>query len=187
MTTAPTIRRRPLSPYGTRPDRADIVAAVSKAIHRFLSAAEVLGHPVEVRRFPEGTKTAEDAARAIGCEVGQIVKSLVFVAGDEPVLALTSGANRVDLDRLAALAGASGARRANPEEARAATGFAVGGTPPFGHPGPVRTYLDRDLLGFEEIWAAAGTPDAVFRTTPEELRRTSQAEVADLKETPVGG
>ena len=155
---------------------------MSGAIDRFLGAAEVLGHPVEVRRFPEGTRTAQDAARAIGCEVGQIVKSLVFVAGDEPVLALTSGANRVDLLRLAAVAGASGARRAHPEEARAATGFAVGGTPPFGHPDRVRTFLDRDMLGFEEIWAAAGTPDAVFRTTPEELRRTSQAEVADLKE-----
>ena len=155
---------------------------MSKAIERFLGAAEVLGHPVEVRRFPEGTKTAEDAARAIGCEVGQIVKSLVFVVGDEPVLALTSGANRVDLDRLAVLAGAPEARRAHPEEARAATGFAVGGTPPFGHHERIRTFLDRDLLGFEEIWAAAGTPDAVFPTTPDELRRTSKAEVADLKE-----
>jgi prolyl-tRNA editing enzyme YbaK/EbsC (Cys-tRNA(Pro) deacylase) len=160
---------------------------VSKAIERFLGAAEILGHPVEVRRFPGGTRTAEDAARAIGCTVGQIVKSLVFVADEEPVLALTSGANRVDVDRLAGLADASSARRANPEEARAATGFAVGGTPPFGHPERVRTFLDRDLLAFEELWAAAGTPDAVFRTTPEELRRTSEAEVADLKETPPRG
>src|SRR5262245_49415922 len=112
VTTAPTVRRHPTRPYRTRPRRADIVARVSKAIDRFLGAAEVLGHPVEVRRFPEGTKTAEDAARAIGCQVGQIVKSLVFVAGDEPVLALTSGANRVDVDRLAAITGASGARRA---------------------------------------------------------------------------
>src|SRR5262245_7911182 len=184
---SPTGPVRVRAPYRTRPHRADIVAGVSKAIERFLGAAEVLGHPVEVRRFPEGTKTAEDAARAIGCEVGQIVKSLVFLAGEEPVLALTSGANRVNLGRLAALAGASAARRANPEEARAATGFAVGGTPPFGHPERVRTFLDRDLLAFEQIWAAAGTPDAVFRTTPEELRRTSQAEVADLKETPGRG
>jgi prolyl-tRNA editing enzyme YbaK/EbsC (Cys-tRNA(Pro) deacylase) len=160
---------------------------VSKAIDRFLDAARVLGHPVEVRRFPEGTKTAGDAARAIGCEVGQIVKSLVFVADGEPVLALTSGANRVDVVRLAELAGASDARRAKPEEARAATGFAVGGTPPFGHAERVRTFLDRDLLAFEEIWAAAGTPDSVFRTTPEELRRTAVAEVVDLKETPSGG
>ena len=166
---------------------AVIVGAVSKAIDRFLDSARVLGHPVEVRRFPQGTKTAPDAARAIGCEVGQIVKSLVFLADGDPVLALTSGANRVDERRLATLAGASGTRRANPEEARTATGFAVGGTPPFGHPEPVRTFLDRDLLGFEEIWAAAGTPDAVFRTTPQELRRTTGAEVADLKETPSRG
>lgn len=157
---------------------------MSKAIDRFLDAAQVLGHSVEVRRFPEGTKTAEDAARAIGCDVGQIVKSLVFVAGGEPVLALTSGANRVDLQRLAGVAGASDARRADPEEARAATGFAVGGTPPFGHPERVRTFIDRDLLGFDEVWAAAGTPDAVFRTTPDELQRTALAEVADFKENP---
>lgn len=160
---------------------------MSKATERFLEAARVLGHPVEVRRFPEGTKTAPDAARAIGCEVGQIVKSLVFVADGEPVLALTSGANRVDVGRLASLAGASRARRANPEEARAATGFAVGGTPPFGHPERIRTFLDRDLLVWEEVWAAAGTPESVFRTTPEELVGTTGAEVADLKETaPLG-
>jgi prolyl-tRNA editing enzyme YbaK/EbsC (Cys-tRNA(Pro) deacylase) len=160
---------------------------VSKAIDRFLDSAKVLEHPVEVRRFPEGTKTAPDAARAIGCEVGQIVKSLVFLADGEPVLALTSGANRVDERRLATLAGASQVRRAHPEEARAATGFAVGGTPPFGHPAPVRTFLDRDLLAFEEVWAAAGSPDAVFGTTPAELQRTTGAEVADLKETPRRG
>jgi prolyl-tRNA editing enzyme YbaK/EbsC (Cys-tRNA(Pro) deacylase) len=172
--------------YRTRRHAAGIVAGMSKAVERFLDAATVLGHPVDVRRFPEGTKTAPDAARAIGCEVGQIVKSLVFVAGGGPVLALTSGANRVDVGRLATLAGASEARRADPEEARAATGFAVGGTPPFGHPEPVRTFLDRDLLAFEEIWAAAGTPDAVFRTTASELRRTTGAEVVDLKETAPG-
>ena len=156
-------------------------------VRRVQDAADALDLTIEVRRFPDGTKTAADAAAAIGVEVGQIVKSLVFVADEEPVLALTSGANRVDLDRLAALAGATAARRANPDEARAATGFAVGGTPPFGHPQRVRTFLDRDLLSFEEVWAAAGTPDAVFGTTPEELRRTSEAEVADLKETPAGG
>lgn len=156
---------------------------MSKATERFLEAASMLGHPVEIRTFPTGTKTARDAARAIGCEVGQIVKSLVFIADESPVLALTSGANRVDEARLAQLAGTARARRASPEEARAATGFAVGGTPPFGHPDPVRTFLDRDLLGFEEVWAAAGSPDAVFRIGPEELRRTSNAEVVDLKET----
>lgn len=155
---------------------------MSKAIDRFLEAARVLGHPAEVRRFPEGTKTAGDAARAIGCGVGQIVKSLVFMADGRAVLALTSGANRVDTGRLASLAGAERAQRATPEEARAATGFAVGGTPPFGFPEPVPVFLDRDLLRYQEVWAAAGTPDAVFRTTPEELLRTTAAEVADLKE-----
>jgi prolyl-tRNA editing enzyme YbaK/EbsC (Cys-tRNA(Pro) deacylase) len=155
---------------------------VGTANERFLEAARVLGHPVEVRRFPEGTKTAEDAARAIGCAVGQIVKSLVFVADDRPVLALTSGANRVDTERLAGFVGATNVRRATPEEAREATGFAVGGTPPFGHPDRIRTFVDRDLLTHEVVWAAAGTPDSVFRTTPGELRRTAMAEVADLKE-----
>lgn len=157
------------------------------AIDRFKEAARVLGHPLEVRRFPEGTKTAQDAARAIGCEVAQIVKSLVFVAGGRPVLALTSGANRVDTGRLAALAGAAEARRASPEEARAATGFAVGGTPPFGHPERVRTFLDPDLLAYDEVWAAAGTPDSVFRTTPAELSRIALAEVADFRETRAPG
>ena len=160
---------------------------MSRAVDRSLEAATVLGHPVEVRRFPEGTRTAPDAARAVGCDVGQIVKSLVFVADGEPVLALTSGANRVDVGRLAALAGAGEVRRADPEEARAATGFAVGGTPPFGHRQGVRAFLDRDLLGYEEVWAAAGAPDAVFRTTPAELERAAAAEVADLKETGSGG
>jgi prolyl-tRNA editing enzyme YbaK/EbsC (Cys-tRNA(Pro) deacylase) len=160
---------------------------VSKAIDRFLEAARVLGHPVQARRFPEGTKTAEDAARAIGCDVGQIVKSLVFMADGRPVLALTGGANRADVGRLAELIGAAEVRRASPEEARGATGFAVGGTPPFGHPERIRTFLDRDLLAFEEVWAACGTPDSVFQTTPGELQRTALAEVVDLKETAPSG
>jgi prolyl-tRNA editing enzyme YbaK/EbsC (Cys-tRNA(Pro) deacylase) len=158
-----------------------IVAPVTNAIDRFLAAAAVLGHPVEVRRFPEGTKTAQDAARAIGCDVAQIVKSLVFIADDRPLLALTSGANRVDTARLGDLAAAVEVRRATPEEARSATGFAVGGTPPFGHPEAVVTFMDRDLESHGEIWAAAGTPDAVFRTTPRELRRSANAQVVDLK------
>lgn len=154
---------------------------MANAIDRFLEAATVLDHPVEVRRFPEGTKTAQDAAAAVGCNVAQIVKSLVFIADDRPVLALTSGANRVDLDKLAALTGASHVRRATPEEARAATGFAVGGTPPFGHPERLLAFLDEELARHDDVWAAAGTPDAVFRTTPSELTRAAAAEVVDLK------
>jgi prolyl-tRNA editing enzyme YbaK/EbsC (Cys-tRNA(Pro) deacylase) len=157
---------------------------MSDAVERFREAAAALGYPViEVRRFPEGTKTAADAARAIGCQVGQIVKSLVFVLGDAPVLALTSGANRVDTSRLGRIAGGAEAKRASPDEARAATGFAVGGTPPFGHPERVRTFLDPALLAFEEVWAAAGTPDSVFPIAPTELARTALAEVADFTET----
>lgn len=152
-------------------------------VDRFLQAATVLGHEVEVRRFPQGTKTAPDAARAIGCDVGQIVKSLVFVADDLPVLVLTSGANRVDVGRLAALVAASEVRRASPDEVRSATGYAIGGTPPFGHPEPIRSFIDADLLAHEVVWAAAGAPDAVFGTTPEELVATSGAEVADVRET----
>jgi prolyl-tRNA editing enzyme YbaK/EbsC (Cys-tRNA(Pro) deacylase) len=152
------------------------------AVARFLRAAEGLGLSVEVREFPQGTRTAEDAARAIGCEVGQIVKSLVFVAGTEPFLALTSGPNRADTSRLAGLMGGRPVRRADPDQAREATGFAIGGTPPFGHPRRLRALCDRDLLGFEEVWAAAGTPQAVFPIPPDDLLRASGAEPAEFKE-----
>jgi prolyl-tRNA editing enzyme YbaK/EbsC (Cys-tRNA(Pro) deacylase) len=153
------------------------------AIERFTEAARELGIDPQIRRFPEGTKTAADAAAAIGCELGQIVKSLVFMAGDRPVIAFTSGANRVDPAKLARVAGATPARRATPEEARDATGFAVGGTPPFGHPHPVRSYLDPGLLAFQEIWAAAGTPDSVFPLVPSELQKATGAELADFTES----
>jgi prolyl-tRNA editing enzyme YbaK/EbsC (Cys-tRNA(Pro) deacylase) len=152
------------------------------AIDRFTEAARAEGIEPQVRRFPEGTKTAADAARAIGCELAQIVKSLVFMADGVPLIALTSGANRVDPTRLAAVAGVPEVRRASPEEARAATGFAVGGTPPFGHPTPVRTYLDPSLEAFDEVWAAAGTPDSVFPLTPSDLKRATRAEPADFIE-----
>jgi prolyl-tRNA editing enzyme YbaK/EbsC (Cys-tRNA(Pro) deacylase) len=152
------------------------------AIERFTEAARDLGIDPQIRRFPEGTKTAEAAALAIGCDVAQIVKSLVFMADERPVLAFTSGANRVDPSKLARVAGASEARRASPVEARAATGFAVGGTPPFGHPDPLPTYLDPALLAFQEVWAAAGTPDSVFPLSPSELQRAAGAQPADFTE-----
>jgi prolyl-tRNA editing enzyme YbaK/EbsC (Cys-tRNA(Pro) deacylase) len=154
--------------------------ARSKGRDRFLAEAGRLGITVEVREFPQGTRTAEDAARAIGCEVGQIVKSLVFMAGTEPVLALTSGPNRADTERLSALVGGLPVRRAGPEEARAATGFGIGGTPPFGHPRPLRAFCDRDLLRYEEVWAAAGTPHTVFPIAPGELLRASGADPAEF-------
>ncbi len=159
---------------------------MSGAIERFVEAARAVGVDPRVRRFPEGTKTAQDAARAIGCDVGQIVKSLVFMADGRAVMAYTSGSNRVDVARLAVLVGAEEVRRATPEEARTATGFAVGGTPPFGHPERLPTVVDRDLLDWEDVWAAAGTPDAVFPLSPAELLRVSGARPVDLAERPAG-
>lgn len=135
---------------------------------------------MEVRRFPEGTRTAADAARAIGCEVGQIVKSLVFVAAGDPVVALVSGANRLDEGRLGAVAGEPVAK-ADATTARAATGYAIGGVPPFGHATDVRVFMDRDLLAYEVVWAAAGRPDSVFEIEPARLRELSNATVVDLK------
>jgi prolyl-tRNA editing enzyme YbaK/EbsC (Cys-tRNA(Pro) deacylase) len=117
-----------------------------------------------------------------GCDVAQIVKSLVFMADDTPVLALTSGANRVDTARLAEVLGAGGVRRADADEARAASGFAIGGTPPFGHPAPIRTVLDPDLMAFEQVWAAAGSADSVFAIAPVELREAAGATVAAFRE-----
>jgi len=155
---------------------------MSSAIERFTEGARALGLHPEVRRFPEGTKTAEAAAQAIGCDVGQIVKSLIFMADGRAVLALTSGRNRVGESKLAAITGAAEVRRATPEEAREATGFAVGGTPPFAHTQAVRAFIDGDLLGYDEVWAAAGTPDSVFPLTPADLVRVSEATTADFTE-----
>ena len=155
---------------------------MSTAVERFVASARAFGIEPVVRRFPQGTKTARDAADAIGCDVGQIVKSLVFMADDTPVMAFTSGANRVDPAKLAAAVGAASVRRATPEEARAATGFAVGGTPPFGHPTRLPAVVDPDLLQWERVWAAAGAPDAVFPLRPQELLAATEARPADLAE-----
>jgi len=151
-------------------------------VDRVVAAGRDAGLELAVERFPAGTRTAADAARAVGCEVAQIVKSLVFVAGDDPVVALVSGSNRVDLDRLATALGAPGARRANGDEAREATGFAIGGVPPFGHGRPLTVVVDRDLMAHEVVWAAAGLPDAVFAIAPDDLLRASGGRVVDLAE-----
>jgi prolyl-tRNA editing enzyme YbaK/EbsC (Cys-tRNA(Pro) deacylase) len=141
--------------------------------------ADLLGE-FDVKLFPEGTRTAEDAARAIGCELGQIVKSLVFVAAGRPVVALISGANRLDTARLGSLAGQP-VVKADAEVTRTATGYAIGGVPPFGHVQPLAIYVDRDLLGYPVVWAAAGRPDSVFAVTPERLLEISGGTAADLK------
>jgi prolyl-tRNA editing enzyme YbaK/EbsC (Cys-tRNA(Pro) deacylase) len=145
-----------------------------------VDAAVALGLEIEVREFPEGTRTAGDAAAAIGCEVAQIVKSLIFVVDGDPVVALVSGPNRLDEAKLAVAVGGSEVRRADADLVRAATGFPIGGVPPFGHPSPLRCALDADLLAFDEVWAAAGTPRHVFRTSPHDLVRATGAPTADL-------
>lgn len=152
------------------------------ALDRFREEALKRGVSPEIHEFPEGTKTAAEAARAVGCAIGQIVKSLVFMADGEAVLALTSGQNRVDSAALARLMEVRSVRQATPEEAREATGFAIGGTPPFGHPHPLRVFVDRDLLAHEVVWAAAGTPRAVFAITPRELLAASGGTPADIRE-----
>ncbi len=149
-------------------------------VTRFGTWLEDSGLGISVRQFPEGTRTATDAARAVGCGVAQIVKSLVFVAGGRPVIALVSGANRLDEKRLAAVAGEP-VVKADAETARTATGYAIGGVPPFGHATEVPVFMDRDLLGHAVVWAAAGRPDSVFEIAPERLRDLSRATVLDLK------
>jgi prolyl-tRNA editing enzyme YbaK/EbsC (Cys-tRNA(Pro) deacylase) len=154
---------------------------ILRTVSRFELWLADSGIGVAVRQFPAGTRTAIDAARAVGCGVGQIVKSLVFMAGGRPVVALVSGANRLDERRLGAVAGEP-VEKADAEVARLATGYAIGGVPPFGHATEVPVFMDRDLLGHAVVWAAAGRPDSVFEIAPERLRELSGAVVADLKQ-----
>ncbi|HSL57250.1 MAG TPA: YbaK/EbsC family protein [Acidimicrobiales bacterium] len=147
---------------------------------RVADAARQRGLDVEIREFPEGTRTAVDAAAAIGVDVGQIVKSLVFQVDDEVVVALVSGPNRLDEARLAAAAGGSQVGKVGADAVRAATGYPIGGVPPFGHAQTLRTFVDADLLGYDEVWAAAGTPRHVFGVQPHALVEASGGAVADL-------
>ncbi len=129
---------------------------------RVLSVLRDAGVEAELRRFPEGTHTAVQAAAAVGCEVGQICKSLVFRVGDEPLLVIASGSNRVDEGRF-------GATKADARYVRDQTGFAIGGVPPVGHARDIETVIDEDLLGYDVVWAAAGTPWDVFGIAPAAL------------------
>lgn len=165
-------------------DPADSQAgdALPPSAARVLEAAASLGLSIDIRRFPDGTRTAADAAAAVGCAVAQIVKSLVFVAVDQPVLALVAGNNRLDPSRLADLArvAVEDVRQATADEVRAATSYAVGGVPPFGHPASIPTWVDHDLLAHDEVWAAAGTPQHVFAVHPAALVTAIGAVPADL-------
>jgi prolyl-tRNA editing enzyme YbaK/EbsC (Cys-tRNA(Pro) deacylase) len=154
-----------------------------RAVQDALAAAGALdasGQPSQVRTLPTAVHTAAAAAAALDVQVGQIVNSLIFNAGGEPLLVLTSGAHRVDTDRVAGRIGAPWVRRATAEFVREHTGQPIGGVAPLGHPKPVRTLLDKTLSGYEELWAAGGVPQAVFPTTYPELVRITDADPADV-------
>jgi prolyl-tRNA editing enzyme YbaK/EbsC (Cys-tRNA(Pro) deacylase) len=157
------------------------VTAQHPNVGRVVEAARQLGLAIAPRTFPDGTKTAADAAAAIGVEVGQIVKSLIFAVDGELVLAYVSGANQLDEGKLAAAAGGTQAKRVDADAVREATGFPIGGVPPFGHARALRAFVDPDLLCWGEVWAAAGTWHDVFALPPGELVRASGGEVTDLR------
>jgi prolyl-tRNA editing enzyme YbaK/EbsC (Cys-tRNA(Pro) deacylase) len=164
-------------------------ALVHPAVQRVLDVAARKGVTLEVMSFPDSTHTAADAARVVGAEIGQIVKSLVFVApGDdgalEPIVCLVSGADRVDLARLAAVIVQADVRRATAKEADELTGYSIGGIPPFGHNRRTRVIMDPALGRYETVWAAAGLPTAVFPVQPAILRMLADAHVAPIAEEP---
>ena len=148
---------------------------------RVIAAAREAGLEITTRRFPEGTKTAADAAAAIGVVVGQIVKSLVFGVDNEIVMALVSGSNQLDEKKLAAAAGGSKCSRVDADAVRAATGYPIGGVPPFGHSTQLRVFVDPDLLQYNEVWAAAGTWNDNFGANPNDIVRVAGGVVTDLK------
>ena len=156
-------------------------ADVHPNVKRVVEAGLALGLTIEPRQFPEGTKTAADAAAAIGVDIGQIVKSLIFAVDGEVVLAYVSGANQLDEKKLAAAAGGAKCARVDADVVREATGFPIGGVPPFGHTKQLRVFIDPDLLQWPEVWAAAGTWNDVFGIEPHKLVEASGGVVVDLK------
>jgi prolyl-tRNA editing enzyme YbaK/EbsC (Cys-tRNA(Pro) deacylase) len=145
-----------------------------------LKVQAVLGPELQVLEFEASTRTSEDAAAAVGCSVAEIAKSLIFKAADgRPVLVIASGANRVDEKKVRALLGQR-IERASPDFVREATGYVIGGVPPVGHASPSIVLIDSDLERFSAVWAAGGTPNAVFRIAPADLIRLTQGRVADL-------
>lgn len=158
-----------------------MTASRGPSARRVQDALEAAGFDLTVIELPVSARTAQDAARAIGCSIAQIAKSIVFrgeISGD-PRLVVASGVNRVDVQRLSRLAGESVAM-GNADFVRAVTGYAIGGVPPVGHTQSIRTWIDSDLLLHDEIWAAAGTPQAVFRLTPQALVDLTRGELAKV-------
>jgi Cys-tRNA(Pro) deacylase len=157
------------------------VTDIHPNVARVVEAAAQRGLTIQPRQFPEGTKTALDAAAAIGVDVGQIVKSLIFAVDGNVVLAYVSGANQLDEKKLAAAAGGTKCARVDADVVREATGFPIGGVPPFGHKTHLRVFIDPDLLQYDEVWAAAGTWNDVFGIEPHQLVEASEGLVVELK------
>jgi prolyl-tRNA editing enzyme YbaK/EbsC (Cys-tRNA(Pro) deacylase) len=157
----------------------------SAAHPRFAEALDALGLGElrgRIRRFPDATRTAAEAAAAIGCELSQICKSLIFAADGVPVLVLMDGASRVDVERVRRELGAGQVTRAKADVVRETTGYAIGGVPPFGHRTRTRVLADRSLLEHDEVWAAAGTPHTVFPMAPRDLVAHAGATLVDVRE-----
>ncbi len=151
------------------------------SVERVRAALRAADHPDTITVFPAGTRTAADAAAAVGCTVAQIAKSIVFRAGDRPAVIITSGANRVDRAR-AEVALQVRLARADADWVRAVTGFAIGGVAPVGHLTPPLLLLDEDLMALDPVWAAAGSPSHVFRTTAGDLQRITGATIACIRQ-----
>lgn len=153
----------------------------SASVARVRAALAAAGHPDTIAAFPEGTRSAADAAAAVGCDVAQIAKSIVFRAGARAVLVIASGANRVDMGKVAAAIGQP-VKRADGGWVRDTTGFAIGGVSPVGHLAPPILLLDADMMALGAVWAAAGSPQHVFRSTPEALQGMTGAAVVQIRE-----
>ena len=155
---------------------------ISSSAQKVQEALKVHGVACQVIEMKQTTRSAQDAADAVGCQVGQIAKSLIFTGknSNQPILVIASGPNRVNEKAIGRYI-SEPLSMAKVEFVREHTGFAIGGVPPVGHPKPLKTFIDEDLLEFEEIWAAAGTPKAVFKLTPEELKKITNGQVVSVK------
>jgi prolyl-tRNA editing enzyme YbaK/EbsC (Cys-tRNA(Pro) deacylase) len=154
----------------------------SNSVERVRAALLSAGHEDTIAEFPDGTRTAADAAAAVGCTVAQIAKSIVLRAGDQVVLVIASGVNRVDVSKVSALLGVA-VKTADARWVRDVTGFAIGGVAPVGHLAAPRILIDEDLMALDPVWAAAGSPKHAFKTTARDLVRMTGGQVADVKES----
>jgi prolyl-tRNA editing enzyme YbaK/EbsC (Cys-tRNA(Pro) deacylase) len=159
-----------------------MTTALSPSAQRVQDALSARGVELQVVEMPGSTRTSADAAAAVGCSVGQIAKSLIFKGktSERPLLVIASGSNRVDEKKIAAIFGEK-IEKPDADYVRARTGFVIGGVPPLGHTEPLTTLIDADLFQYSEIWGAAGTPNAVFRLTPQQLAEITGGEVVDVK------